>query len=52
MATSIKNYFYPAETIERVVQDAGFSFEVLDDWDDDIPEAERVPDEIMVRLTV
>ncbi len=34
---NIRGYYYPEAVFERLVTDAGFTFSVLTDWEDDLP---------------
>lgn len=47
---TVKDFFYTREQMESFVSDAGWKFERLTDWNDDLPENERSAAAIVLRL--
>lgn len=46
---TIKDFFYTREQMERMLSRAGFRFERLTDWNDDLPAEERNPAAIVMK---
>ena len=48
---SVKDFFYTRSQMEQFVTDAGWAFERLTDWNDDLPEEERNPAAILLKIS-
>ena len=48
---TVKDFFYTRSQMESFVLSSGWDFDRLTDWNDDLPEAERNPAAIVLKLT-
>ncbi|WP_181849999.1 class I SAM-dependent methyltransferase [Thalassospira xiamenensis] len=48
---TVKDFFYTRSQMESFVTSSGWSFKRLTDWNDDLPEVERNPAAIVLKLT-